>query len=156
MSTSPEELPQPDDGTISGRVVVVSMFALAIVLISVLYTYWTLHLTPFMPLQEALAAEFDNCSPRVDGGRRKIHKGTPNILRVVMRVPFDPNATDDATVALIEKRMEGTQRLAKAKVEEFDTYNTLEVHMYQEEKEGELSQNSFERELRPLSPDEQR
>ena len=47
----------PDDGTISGKSVVISMFVLAVVLIGALYTYWNLHLMPFMPLQEALAAE---------------------------------------------------------------------------------------------------
>ena len=140
----------PGDGTISGRSVVISMFVLAFVLIGALYTYWNLHLMPFMPLQEAIAAEFEESSPRVDGGRRKMHKGTPNILRVVMRVPFDPNADDNKTKTLIEKRVDGTLELARQNVDEFSDYNVLEVHMYQEEKEGELSQNSFERELKPV------
>ena len=78
------DITSPDDGTISGRYVVISMFALAFVLIGALYTYWNLHLMPFMPLQEALAAKFEESSPRVDGGRRKMHKGTPNILRVAV------------------------------------------------------------------------
>ena len=151
MDAAKSEETSPDDGTISGKSVVISMFVLAIVLIGALYTYWNLHLMPFMPLQEALAAEFDHCSPRVDGGRRKAHKGTPNILRVVMRVPFDPNAEDEETLSLIDKRVDGTLELAKQKVDDFDAYNVLEVHMYQEEKEGELSQNSFERELKPVA-----
>ncbi|MFN5076862.1 MAG: hypothetical protein ACK5MO_14810, partial [Planctomyces sp.] len=43
---------------VSGRTVVVLMFVMGILATAFLYTYWTLHLTPFMPLQEAIVREF--------------------------------------------------------------------------------------------------
>ena len=135
------------DKTISGRTVVICMFALAIFATGTLWVYWNLHLMPFMPLQEALVAEFDGSSPRVDGGRRKTHKGTPMILRVVMRVPFDPNDSSADIQSLIETRLNRTRELASDLVE-IEKYDLLEVHLYEEEKEDAISQKSFTKELK--------
>ena len=137
----------PQDNTISGRAVVIAMFALAITATGILWAYWNLHLMPFMPLQEALAEEYEESSPRVDGGRRKTHKGTPLILRVVMRVPFDPNSSAADVQDLIEERLTRTQEMAAKLTVDFESYEVLQVHLYQEEKEGQMSQKTFEREL---------
>ncbi|MGV2336082.1 MAG UNVERIFIED_CONTAM: hypothetical protein LVR18_18880 [Planctomycetaceae bacterium] len=48
----------PPGRRVSGRLIVASMFLLGICATSFLYTYWTLHLMPFMPLQESLVREF--------------------------------------------------------------------------------------------------
>ena len=69
----------PDDGTISGKSVVISMFVLAVVLIGALYTYWNLHLMPFMPLQEALAAEF--------GSYQGTERIAPSLDKVLQLLP---------------------------------------------------------------------
>lgn len=127
------------------------MFALAIVATGTLWTYWNLHLMPFMPLQEALEAEFDHSSPRVDGGRRKTHKGTPMILRVVMRVPFDPNDSGADVQNQIEARLDRTRELA-ADLIDLEKYEVLEVHLYEEEKEGRLSQKTFTKDLKQPGP----
>lgn len=125
---------------------VVIMFTLGIIATGILWTYWHLHLMPFMPLQEALAEEFEHSSPRVDGGRRKIHKGTPMTLRVVMRVPFDPTAVDAESQDQIEHRIERTLELAEQH-SELQQYEMLEVHLYQESPEDELRQKEFLKEL---------
>lgn len=137
----------PGDRYISGRKVVVAMFAMAFLATGLLWFYWNLHLQPFMPLQEALAVEFKKSSPRVDGGQRKQHKGTPKFLRVVMRVPFDPNATDAETQSLIETRIERTRELALKYTPE-DEYEYLELHFYQEQKEQRLSQKEFQKSMK--------
>ena len=133
--------------TVSGWKVVVSMFALAIVATSILWVYWDMHLMPFMPLQEKLAAAFENSSPRVDGGQRKIHKGTPMTLRVVMRAPFDPTSTDPLVLEQIEERLNKTQRLA-AETLPLDTFELLEVHLFHENKEQALQQKTFLKDLK--------
>lgn len=137
---------QTDGKTISGSRLVVAMFGMAILATGCLWFYWDLHLMPYMPLQEALAEEFEKSSPRVEGGQRKMHKGTPLILRVVMRVPFDPTATDPETQNTIEGRIERTKELA-AKYTEIDQFETLEVHLYFEPKEKELRQKTFSKSL---------
>ena len=122
------------------------MFALAICATGLLWVYWSWHMLPFMPLQEALAAEFSNSSPRVDGGRRKLQKRTPMILRVVMRVPFNPEDSSAEIQDLIAKRLETTQQLARqhTAVEE---YELLEMHLYHEAKEDVLTQKTFTKTL---------
>lgn len=132
--------------TVSGNLVIVIMFTLGICATGLLWTYWHLHLMPFMPLQESLAAEFSKSSPRVDGGRRKTHKGTPMILRVVMRVPFDPTAEDAETQDQIAHRLDRTRELAVSHTA-IDEYELLEVHLYQELKEKQLHQKLFLKEL---------
>ena len=133
--------------TVSGRKIVVTMFVMAIFATGILWTYWHLHLAPFMPLQESIAAEFDHSSPRVDGGRRKMHKGTPMILRVVMRVPFDPTDADSDIQNQIEQRMTRVVELA-TKYTPIGEYDLLEVHMYQETKEEKLRQKTFTKNLK--------
>ena len=72
------------------------------------------------------------------------------ILRVVMRVPFDPNDSSAGTQDLIEARLTRTRELATKHVE-IGKYDVLEMHLFQEEKEGTLSQKTFTKELKPGS-----
>lgn len=132
----------PDHKAVSGRKVVLAMFTLGIVATGVLWTYWQLHLMPFMPLQRALFEEFEDSRPHVEGGSRKMHKGTPAILRVVMRVPFDPTADDPQTKEQLQHRFDRTRALA-AQHTDLDQYQELEMHLYAEEKEQVLHQQSF-------------
>lgn len=137
----------PTQQRVSGKLVVVSMFALAFVATGILWVYWNMHLMPFMPLQESLVAEFENSSPRVDGGQRKSHRGTPMILRTVMRVPFDPNDPSEKTQELIAERLTRTRELATEHTQ-IDEYDLLEVHLYHEIQEDVLSQKTFTKELK--------
>jgi hypothetical protein len=105
---------------------------------------------PFMPLQEVLEKEFPKSSPRVDGGRRKTHKGTPMILRIVMRVPFDPTSSDADVQTQIEQRIIRTQELAVLYAE-LDKYEQLDIHMYNEPKEKILLQKTFHKDLKTAS-----
>lgn len=138
----PDDIHSTDDRSVSGRKVVVAMFALGIVATGILWTYWQLHLMPFMPLQEALVREFEDSRPHVEGGTRKIHKGTPSILRIVMRVPFDPTLEDAATETRLQSLFETTRTLA-AQHTELEQYQEIEIHLYFEEKEQVLHQQSF-------------
>lgn len=140
-----------DQKTISGSKLVIAMFGLAITATSILWFYWDMHLMPYMPLQEALATEFEDSSPRVDGGQRKIHKGTPMILRVVMRVPFDPTSSEVDIQNQIESRIARTKELAITHTE-LEKFQTLEVHMYFQIKEKTIKQKTFEKSLRDSVP----
>lgn len=144
-------VPLADEKTVSGKKVVVAMFALAITATSILWLCWNWHLMPYMPLQTALVQEFEGSSPRVDGGQRKMHKGTPMILRVVMRVPFDPTSADAEVQNLIESRILRTRELAKSHTD-LTKFETLEVHLYYQPKEKAIRQKTFEKTLKTPEP----
>ena len=148
MTSQPEAKPDP---RISGTKVVFAMFSMGVLATGLLWFYWDLHLQPFMPLQTALAEEFEKSSPRVDGGQRKSHKGTPRVLRVVMRVPFDPNSSAAEVQTAIHQRVERTIELARV-YSAFEEYDVLDVHLFQEEKEQRISQKTFSRDINLLMP----
>ncbi len=127
---------------ISGRWVVAGMFAFAILLTSGLWIYWKLHIAPFIPLQQALAAEFEGAQPRVEGGQRKMHQGTPRILRITMKVDFDP-------VASVAKAEEYADRVEASirRNTDITPYSTLELHLFQLQPEQEIRQRTVERKL---------
>lgn len=85
----------PESRTVSGSKVVLAMFGLGILSTAALWVYWTKHLEPFMPMQVALNEKFEGASTRIDGGQRKLHKGTPSVLSVRMKIPFDPNVAEN-------------------------------------------------------------
>ena len=87
--SEPKSIP-PVERTISGRWMVIGMFAMGITATSLLYAYSTLHLGPFRPLQDAIVAEFPGSAPRVDGGKKRLDDDTPTILRILMKTEIDP------------------------------------------------------------------
>jgi hypothetical protein len=141
-----EPPPIPAAARVSGRIVVAIMFAFGIASTAALWTYWTLHTGPFRPLQDALAKEFPGSLPRVDGGQRKLREGMPKILRVVLRVDFDP----------VTGTAEGEQVLDRvAKVSrrhiDLDQYDVLDVYLYEGIPEKTIREREFERRLKPRS-----
>ncbi len=130
------------DRRVSGRGMVLGMLAFGVLTTTSMWVYWTLHTGPFRPFQDALAAAFPHSSPRVDGGQRKMHKGTPKILRVVMRVDFDPTAD----VARGEKVVDSIEQIA-GRYLDLSTYDELEVHLFEGVPEKEVRQQEFTRQL---------
>ena len=75
---------------ISGKWIVTGMFSFAVATISVLWFYTVSNRAPFRPLERALKEEFVDSAPKVEGGQRKIHENSSKILRIIMKVTFDP------------------------------------------------------------------
>ena len=136
----------PPTRMVSGRWIVISLFGFGLLLTSLIRLYSKLHLEPFMPLQLALAEEFEDSSPRVEGGQRRMHKDSPRLLRVTMRVAFDPTVDDQKTLNEVNERLDRITAISSQHLQIAD-YDTLEVHFYQPNPEGELKQQSFSREL---------
>lgn len=111
--------------TPTGRWVVLGMFAFGILATAGIWVYWKLHLAPFMPLQKALAAEFEKSSPRVDGGWTKSeYKQAPPLLRVVLRVPYDPEESDPRVRRTIDRVVTVTRSHI-----DLSAYDTLEIYL---------------------------
>ena len=112
---------------LSGKLVVIGMFAFGILLTGVLYGYWELHTRPFRPLQEALAREIPGSSPRVVGGRHKSHReSAPNTLRIIVQVPYDPLA--EAQASDRDEMARRVVSLARAN-HDISPYELVEVHL---------------------------
>lgn len=108
--------PQPSDqnavfrmrfrraGEIHGSIIVAVMFTFGALATAGLWTYWFYHTQPFIPLQKAISAEFKGSAPRVDGGSRRLHKGAPELLWIIMRVDFRPDL-DRERAAQVSRRV---------------------------------------------------
>lgn len=106
--------------SISGRFVVGTLFALGIAAGIGVYVFWTLHFAPYVPLQKALAVEFDSVRPRVEGGR---HGGGPLVLRVVLHVKQPPQPND----VELQKTAARVQELAVTHLD-LKPYEILELY----------------------------
>lgn len=96
-----------------GKWVVVIMFGLGFLATGFMFVYWNMHVGPFVPFQKLLEQEFPNSKPLVEGGQRKMRDPYPKILRVTMKVNFDPTAKS-------EKRKLYVSRVEKLIIERFD------------------------------------
>lgn len=105
--------------------VVAAMVSFGAIATAALWAYWYYHSAPFIPLQQAISAEFPGASPRVDGGQRKMHKGTPSEIWIIMRVEFDVENDDEASAAAVERvKQLATEHLAPGQ------YDLLHVRLY--------------------------
>ena len=137
----------PDRRFLTGRKVVAAMFLMGFGATGLLYTYWTLHLMPFMPLQEAIVAEFPGSAPRVDGGQRKSHKQTPTILRIVMKSKVDPTSTDADSLEAMRALRARITELVESKVD-FPGMDFIELHVYKLLQEKEIREKSYRLDLK--------
>ncbi|GAB4151073.1 MAG: hypothetical protein Tsb009_26270 [Planctomycetaceae bacterium] len=128
---------------ISGRWVIIGMFGFAILITATLWVYWKLHVGPFLPLQQALADRFPGSRPRVEGGRHKSHKtGSPNILRVTMKVDYNPNRE----LVKAEKFSRTVFEFVR-KNWDLKPYDIFELHFYWPNPEEKIIERTFEFEL---------
>lgn len=135
---------------LTGPRVVAAMFLMGICGTAFLYGYWTLHMMPFMPLQEAIVAEFPGSSPRVDGGRKKMQTDTPTLLHIVMKSQVDPTGTDAESAEAMAALRKRIAELVAAKVD-FPAMNYIELHVYQLVQEKEIREKSWRLDLVPDS-----
>ena len=129
---------------ISGRWVVVAMFTFAFTVTGMLYSYWYLHTGPFRPLTEVLAHEFEGSHPLVQGGQEKVHKGSPKILRITLRVDFAPD--DENNGELGDKVVDRISQLAD-KYHGLAKYDILEIHLIRLRAEKTIQQREIKIDL---------
>ncbi len=127
---------------LTGRKVVAAMFAMGFLATGLLYAYWTLHLMPFMPLQEAIVADFPGSAPRVNGGQKKMHKDTPTILSISMKLQFDPTVPDSETTEALRKVRSRVAELVADKVD-FPGLDYIELYVYRLVQESDIRERYF-------------
>ena len=125
------------------------MLAFGAIATAALWVYWYYHSAPFVPLQRAISAEFPRSSPRVDAGQRKIHKGTPAEIWIIMRVEFDLEADDDTPLATADRVKElVNEHLNKGQ------YDTLHVRLYRGKPEQYIQKRDIDMPLGDAAPTE--
>lgn len=129
----------PTTSELSGRWVVVGLFAFGFISTAVLWTYWELRTTSVREFQEALAEEFHGSSPRVEAGREKGNQQKPNIIRVVLRVDFDPTQEHPRITEMSTRVLE----LAREH-HDVSSFEVLELHLFWPQPEKEIKQKTFE------------
>ena len=110
-----------------------------------MWFYWNLHVRPFLPLQKSLAYEFPDSRPRVEGGQRQMHKGSPRILRIIMKVEFDPTREKKRA----EKFADRVSSFVRGACD-LRSYETLELHFYRLDPEKTIKEGTFERDVAQL------
>lgn len=130
-----------DSRSLRGRTVVLGMLAFGVLMVFAMWLYWEMYTRPFRPLQNAINAEFPGSSPRVVGGRHKSHKeDSPPLLRIIIRVDFDPETADEQ---LLQQRVDRLRVLAGQHLD-LTPYEMLEIHLIQRVPEEETRRRTFE------------
>ena len=143
FETAPEKPPRE----FSGTTLIVGIFLFAAVMSTGLWIFWYLHTEPFQPLQRAIERAFPKSRPYVQGGQRRIHKGTPKILRITMQVRFNPESP--AEQPQVEAIVTQLVDLAKQHID-FAHYNLFEVHLIQMHPEHAAHKLTITREIAKL------
>ena len=156
MSTETPQHGQPDHSPPSGnaerstgRWVVVAMFLFAAVVIGSMWIYLDRHTAPFRPLRRALATEFEHSSPKVEGGQTRMSKNTPVILRIIMRVEFNPNKDPARAKNFAGRVLDFTRRH-----HDMSKYEVFEMHLYYLDPEQKIEEGSLDVDLKsePVTP----
>lgn len=131
---------------ISGSAIVLAMFVFGIIATGLLWTYWYYHTAPFIPLQQAIAAEFPGASPRVDGGQRRMHRGTPAQLWVIVKVEFHPSEE----TAKARQAVARIEQLTREKLD-LSSFETLTIRLFRGDPEKTIHSRDFTIGLKPAT-----
>ena len=115
---------------------VIGLLGFGLLLTGGLYVYLTLHRGPFLELTVALAEEFPDSAPHVEGGKRRLDEPGDRILRVVMKRPpsVEPGRESQIFAKRIARFIAGRDELAR--------FDVLEIHLYTLIPGGEISEQS--------------
>ena len=135
-----EEVPAPR--TISGKWVVLALFAFGLLAVGVIWTYAVVELGPFEPLARALQAEFPGSRPHVKGGTPR---NKPPLLRIILEVDFTPTADDPRIITMTERVM----ALAKQHIQ-LSEYEDFELHFVRYVPESGVQRVTIEKKVKEL------
>jgi len=115
-----------------GPWIIAGMFLFASLVSLGLWTYWELHTRPFREMTDRLGREFPASSPRVEGGKHGLHRDTDEVLRIVMRIDYDPAAAPERYADQIDRIMQ----IAAAELS-LEPYDRCDIHLFRQEVEAD-------------------
>ncbi len=111
--------------SLTGKPVVFGMFLFALIVSIGLWSYWELHTQPFRTLTDQLGDTFPHSNPRVEGGKHGMHKQTPLVLRIVMRVSYDLTLNEQKYQKQVSEILSIAAQSGMLK-----KYEECEIHLY--------------------------
>lgn len=103
MANGPEGEAAVESERIPGAWVALGILVLGLLFTATLWWYTDMHAGPFRGLRDAIQSEFPAAVPQVEGGQRKIHRETPKILRITLRVKQDPREDDRHVARMVDR-----------------------------------------------------
>jgi len=118
--------PESNPRVIKGRTIVFSLLIFGLLMSGSLYLFQAINTYPFAETQNALAREFPDSRPRVEGGRLKGKQENPTTFRVTLAVAFNPNENNTAIQNIGNRVLEIASENLNLK-----DYEVAELHFYQ-------------------------
>ncbi len=135
----PESVPR----IFKGRTIVLGLLIFGLLMSGSLYVFQTINTYQFADTQNALAKEFPQSRPRVEGGRLKGKQQNPLTFRVTMAVPFNPHEKN----AEIQRMADRILEIASNNLPLQD-YEQAEMHFYQAIPEQEIIMRDVKRDIK--------
>lgn len=138
-ASDPESRPK----RIKGRTIVFSLLIFGLLMSGSLYVFQAVNTYPFADTQNALAIEFPDSRPRVEGGRLKGKQINPTTFRTTLAVDFDPHS-DDARIQKMADRI----LVIASKNLNLNEYEQAELHFYQAIPEQKIMLREIKRDIK--------
>lgn len=145
MVNSPADGSAVEPRSIPGAWMVLVILVLGLVSTTTLWWYSMMQVGPFRELREAIHSEFPMSAPQVEGGQRKIHRGTPKILRITLRVDSDPRENGQDVRRLMDRLVSLAEQHHG-----LGSYDLLDVHIVWFRPEQKAVTHHEQREVRQL------
>ncbi len=145
MAANTEGIVPDESPRISGVWVAGGLLLLGAAFTLVLWLYTEVHTGPFRDLRDAIHSEFPRSVPQVEGGQKKMHKGTPRILRITLQVHSDPREDDQLVTGMIDRLVSLSEQHHG-----LGDYDLLDVYLVWFRPEQEAVSRHEQREVRRL------
>lgn len=134
--------PESQPKLFKGKTIVFSLLIFGLLMSGSLYVFQTVNTFQFADTQKALAEEFPNSRPRVEGGRLKGKSENPATLRVTMAVVFNPEKNKDR----LQKMSDHILEIASKNLD-LNEFEVAELHFYQAIPEQKIIMQEIKRDL---------
>jgi len=139
----PTHDPDSQPKLIRGRTIVLGLFIFGLLMSGSLYLFQAVNTFQFADTQNALAKEFPDSRPRVEGGRLKGKQIHPATFRTTLAVSFNPHEEDVRIQKMADRIMEiASQNL------NLNEYEQAELHFYQAIPEQKIILREIKRDIK--------
>ncbi|WP_298866873.1 hypothetical protein [uncultured Gimesia sp.] len=138
-SNDPESRPK----LFKGKTIVLSLLIFGLLMSGSLYVFQAVNTFQFADTQNALAKEFPDSRPRVEGGRLKGKQNNPTTFRTTLAVDFNPNDED----VRIQKMADRIMEIASKNLN-LNEYEQAELHFYQAIPEQKIILREIKRDIK--------
>lgn len=134
--------PESKPKIFKGKTIVLGLLIFGLLMSGSLYVFQAVNSFKFAPTQKALAEEFPDSKPRVEGGRLKGKQQNPATLRITLAVDFNPNDHEERLQNMSDRILKIASKNLK-----LSDYSLAELHFYQAIPEQKIIMRDIKRDL---------